>query len=73
VSAGSCGGNGAPGGARTAGASDGGNAECPGSVVGGGGGGGGVGRIRLNASSGCSLNTQRFSPVPTGNQSTCTF
>jgi hypothetical protein len=73
VSMGSCGGNGAPGGARDAVASNGGNAECPGSVVGGGGGGGGVGRIRLNASAGCSLNTGRFSPVPSGNTQTCTF
>jgi hypothetical protein len=37
---------------------------------GGGGGGAGVGRVRINAASGCSLaNTGVLSPVPTSNQS----
>jgi hypothetical protein len=69
----SCGGNGAAGGARDAGAGDGGETQCPGQVVGGGGGGGGVGRIRLNATGGCSLSAPRFSPAPSGSPASCTF
>jgi hypothetical protein len=71
---GSCGGDGAPGGARYVGAQAGTDAQCalPSKMTGGGGGGGGAGRIRFNASSSCALNaTWRLSPAPTGNRASC--
>ncbi|MBM4380522.1 MAG: hypothetical protein FJ086_14700, partial [Deltaproteobacteria bacterium] len=73
---GSCGGDGAPGGARYVGAQAGGDAQCwlQNKMVGGGGGGGGVGRIRFNASTSCALNASwRLSPAPTGNRTGCSL
>ncbi|MEW5741672.1 MAG: hypothetical protein AB1938_22325, partial [Myxococcota bacterium] len=76
-----CGGSGGRGGAR-AGPSQGGqqggvNAGCgivfdnQGRAGGGGGGGGSVGRIRLNASTGCTITSTAVSPRHTGNGPGC--